>query len=322
MTDEPNGQAAPVFHIGLPRTGTTTLQRHLFSDPSLFCTGYEQRFWNKAGIGAPLPDSQIDIRTVKQIIEDLRSQLGSSRRLVFSNEGITSTRNILAVQQRYAERMKALHPSARVILTLRRQETLLRSRYTQMSKAKLWNAIGLVGPTQKFAADDIVHSESERLHKQLPMPRFEDWIKIGAAFQDHCWFSMLNYADLYSSYADTLGAENVKVLFFEDLVSDRGRFARELAEFIRIPVEPVLAATGNFTNVSPTGAGITRHFRRKSGKKVMSVAYVIRRLFKLDGMVEDNDQRLRALVKENWASQNKALSARLGEDLESRGYAV
>lgn len=322
MTDEPNGQAAPVFHIGLPRTGTTTLQRHLFSDPSLFCTGYEQRFWNKAGIGAPLPDSQIDIRTVKQIVEDLRSQLGSSRRLVFSNEGITSTRNILAVQQRYAERMKALHPSARVILTLRRQETLLRSRYTQMSKAKLWNAIGLVGPTQKFAADDIVHSESERLHKQLPMPKFEDWIKIGAAFQDHCWFSMLNYADLYSSYADTLGAENVKVLFFEDLVSDRGRFARELAEFIRIPVEPVLAATGNFTNVSPTGAGITRHFRRKSGKKVMSVAYVIRRLFKLDGMVEDNDQRLRALVKENWAPQNKALSARLGEDLESRGYAV
>jgi hypothetical protein len=231
MIDKPCGRIAPFVHIGLPRTGTTTLQRFLFSNASLFCTDYTRRFWNRAGIGIPLPESRIDLPTVRDVLQDVGSRLGSSQRLVFSNEGITSTGNILAVQPHYAQRMKALHPSPRVIITLRRQETLLRSHYTQMSKAKLWNAIGLVGPTQKFASEDAVHSESERLHRQLPLPKFEDWIKIGSMFQNNCWFSILNYADLYLSYANVLGAENVKVLFYEDLVSDRGHFAKELAEF-------------------------------------------------------------------------------------------
>jgi hypothetical protein len=54
----------------------------------------------------------------------------------------------------------------------------------------------------------------------------------------------------------------------------------------------------------------------------VSIAYVLRRLTKSDAMIDDNDPRLRAVVEENWASQNKALSVVLGEDLESRGYVL
>jgi hypothetical protein len=218
--------------------------------------------------------------------------------------------------------MKKLHPSTRVIITLRRQESLLRSRYTQMNKAKLWNALGLVGPTSRVASNEVVLVESERLHRRLPLPKFEDWIKIGSVFQNNCWFSMLNYADLYSSYSNTLGAENVKVLFFEDLASNQRRFAEQLAEFIGIPVEPVLVAIRQRANASPDGLEVPRHYVKKLGRKSVSIAYVLRRLTKSDGMIDDNDQRLRAVVEENWASQNKALSVVLGEDLESRGYVL
>jgi hypothetical protein len=294
----------------------------LFSDPSLFCTGFSRRFWNKAGIGIPLPDSQIDIPTAKEVLQGLCDRLQGSQRLVFSNEGITSVRNVLAMQQRYAERMKKLHPSTRVIIPLRRQESLLRSRYTQMSKAKLWNALGLVGPTSRVASNEVVLVESERLHRRLPLPKFEDWIKIGSVFQNNCWFSMLNYADLYSSYSNTLGAENVKVLFFEDLVSNQRRFAEQLAEFIAIPIEPVLVAIRQRANASPDGLEVSRHYVKKLGRKSVSIAYVLRRLTKSDAMIDDNDPRLRAVVEENWASQNKALSVVLGEDLESRGYVL
>jgi hypothetical protein len=54
----------------------------------------------------------------------------------------------------------------------------------------------------------------------------------------------------------------------------------------------------------------------------MGVGYVIRHLLKLDGTLTDNDLCLRAIVKENWAPQNKAISALLGEDLERRSYVL
>ena len=315
-----------ILHIGLPRTGTTTLQKFLFSDDSLFAPprGADQsisRFHLMAGIGRPLPDSLADIAGAKARLVEIRKAAGKDKIVLISQERITSLGNTLSTQRLYAERLGLVDPDARIIITFRRQQGLIKSRFTQFKIRKIWAALGMIDPRQN-PAEGKSKNETRKIMRVFFVPDFYEWSELGIENQHSCWFSMMNYFDLYNIYAEVLGPENVKVLFFEDLVNNKDYFARQLSEFIGINQERVVQAISKTTNTSPKDMGIWKRVKdniKKPGEGI-NPGYAIRHLLGLNKIIDENNQKLLDLVRTGYGLQNRKLADLLGEDLSQRGY--
>lgn len=210
-----------VLHIGLPKTGTTSLQNNLFVPHDAW-----------SFIGKPLvhtnqrmrrfirPIVEQDPAAYERGLEDYRSQviepcLREAGQLLLVSEEEFSTGTVRTRVDRFtiARRLHGIFPDARVLLTIRNQLDVLPSIYGQLLN------MGFMG-RQSFstwiAAELGKEGNQSRLH-------------------------LFDYAELIVLYQSLFGAEQLKVMLFEDLRADNDRFISEMCRFMQVDVEPALA---------------------------------------------------------------------------------
>jgi len=200
-------------HIGLPKTATTTLQQKVFpAHPGIRYLGPRAEYpeLDQAMSALCSADSlNYDAATGLEVVDRLMSSpLGGERPVVVSYEAVTAQGRDRRLK---AERLKGLFPDARIVFTVRRPEDMLVSVYFQWLK-------GFGG-------------------KMREAPGLDAWLDQD---QQDSWrgnFLRLQYEKVLELYRSLFGRANVLLVFFEDLIDDRAKFARQLSEFIGVDSE-------------------------------------------------------------------------------------
>jgi Sulfotransferase domain len=196
-------------HIGLPKTATTTLQQKVFaSHPGIFYLGPKANYpdFDEVMNGLCFADSlNYDAALGCRVLEKLFPAKDPGKPAVVSQEALSAQGRDRRLK---AERLKALFPEARIVLTVRRPEDLLVSVYFQWLK-------GFGG-------------------KRREVPSLDAWLERDWQDAGRGNFLRLQYAKLLELYRSLFGRTNVLLLFFEDLIEDRAKFARQLSEFIGV----------------------------------------------------------------------------------------
>lgn len=213
------------IHLGLPKTATTCLQDHLFTNHSRI-----HYFGKFIGGGFPatvrpvLLAKHCKIRTLDpgdireaSIGEQLEHAAENNLIPVLSNEGLSGGWGWKKSAQ--AKLLKKTFGNCRIILFVREPSSFIKSYYTQILKG--FNKRGL----------------SARWAKSLgEPPRYFDineWLS-------RAWYSLnspgqfLSYANTAKIYAKVFGRENVKIFIFEAFVQNPENFITSLCDHMGI----------------------------------------------------------------------------------------
>jgi hypothetical protein len=222
-----------VLHIGLPKTGTTTLQKAVF--PHLPGVAYAGKRIPGYGFATqPLGEAVAATISADSALADpapalaaavaeLRAQCGAGT-LVLSTESLAhpAARDLGLV----ADRLARAVPDARILITLRAQPALALSWYRSHGR---------------FAQYLFTHkTEAERIPAQL-MQR--DWWRLVAREPRGGLLAALDFDALVGCYERRFGGR-VTVLPLELLAADRAAYAARLAGALEVPASacaPLLA---------------------------------------------------------------------------------
>jgi hypothetical protein len=226
------GAYSVVCHIGLHKTASGALQRQFFpacSGVNLFTT--QQRYTDdfiravtcmdpiyfdaQAATGMVLPHMSVD------------------RVNLISNESLSGPPYAGLIEYGLDHRGPVLYnlreafPEARIIIVLRRQDSLARSLYRQYLKR---------GGTVRI--DRFFGVSRNRKPALMPLERFR-----------------------YSRYLDLLTGlfpAGVKFMLFEDFVADRQGFLSDLCDFIGVECPDIDLVAENATRLGPVGMEVSR----------------------------------------------------------------
>lgn len=205
-----------IIHPGFVKTATSTLQRHVFAKhPQIYFLG----------LPSPSPDLEWAVRHICQadtvhleperlhrVLANAIADVGHDKTVVISYENFalyeSKDKGLVAV------RLKQLFPAGRVLFTIRRQQDIIRSWY--LTKLRL--AI-----------------------KHKGFIPFDEWYWLGAR---EPWQSLLDdlpYTNTVDFYRQLFGPEHVRVFLFEELVRDPAQFGSELAPFLGLDRDGLMA---------------------------------------------------------------------------------
>ena len=195
------------IHIGYPKTGTTTLQRHLFGRLG----GYTPLIPGQPGTSPLYRELGENLRTapaadfLEATTRAFLAEVAAGGRLLWSDEQLAG--DICDVGQspeRVAERLHRLAPDARILVCVRHQGTLLGSLYSRYVKQG-----GYCG----FA--DFVEGRAPGFPVDL---------------------DRLAYDGLVRRYQQLFGADHVVVVAYEQWRGDQPAFVRAIASFLDQPL--------------------------------------------------------------------------------------
>lgn len=198
------------IHIGLPKTGTTTLQEAVFPHHSgLVFLGRRAGF---SEIDAALSDIcfadglDFDCKRHAMEVRNVMNDLSDDRRPRLISFETVSSHGTDRVMK--AERLARVFDGARIVMVVRRPEDMIVSAYLQFLRG--------FGRKIRYAPD------------------LEGWLDEQWSGRAHGIFCRLQFSKLRRAYQNIFGSENVLILLYEDLVSDRLAFAGQLASFVGI----------------------------------------------------------------------------------------
>jgi hypothetical protein len=335
-----------VLHIGYPKTGTTTLQRHVLSRHSgLHYLGkpYNEamRQWEK---GLLMLDSIFFDPLLGEYRHTIDRALGAAggRPVMISQEGfVISTRYLGHDLGRTARRLKAVfegdNRELAVAVCIRNQADLLLSYFHQLAK-------GDQKDFDRFLEEALDCRPGDLDPDTLVYPPDPDVRFLDALFYDR----VLGY------YASLFGQKNIRILLFEDFLADQAGYLGRLSEFVGIdPSETVALAKGKHERPSTKDGGTywrENHYSSLAIKLMKPVAEMKRRTRLRNFSLADSwagratmqtlyllDSRMAApasaatlklganqkeLINELYSVSNARLADTFGLPLAERGYPV
>lgn len=309
-----------VFHIGYPKTGTTTLQNCLLRNPQVHCLGETSRE-GRGGANDPctLPSQQLinavvgadttrfaaalpALRgTLETLLADGRPVLVSDEALTMAEYMRTPTRPrtpALSDHVEIAGRLRQLWPEARVLVSIREQKSFLVSFYLQ------------------------------RLRGDLKFVSFDGYIEAHMAnIGRRSILNVLRYDEMYAAYAEAFGGGQVRLMVFESYRDQFGRLIRLVADALGLSGDEAVAAwDGRHENKRGGGYAHARWIHRilSEGRFRLPDA-VFHRLHHIFTLVPDRveiDPAMAKRLDDFFAPSNRTLEAMTGLELSPLGYAV
>ena len=214
------------LHLGLPRTGTKTLQWQLFSrHPQIHYIGLwhrppgasrrrpPHRYRDRAAhefFESQLFERGTDLAELRRHWQALQAEADSDKVIAWSKE--TLSRGPLSTRRASAEVIWRLFRPCRVILTLREPVDHLESVYRQTVRQKV-----------------------VRRHAQKPsLSSIDAWLEDP---EEAPFAKIFDHAETVRCYRDLFGAESVKVMLFEKLKEDPQRFFADVCEHFGVDPE-------------------------------------------------------------------------------------
>jgi hypothetical protein len=199
-------RGATLLHVGMPKTGTTSLQMNLFiRHPEMHYLGKPLTVFSKPiarltrgitydpALDTPTELAAFEAEVVRPLIREARGPI-----VISEEEFATSTPTSTVSPDRIADRLAALFGDARILITVRSQAPAIRSLYRHMVR--------------------MGFSDGDSL---------EQWFEVNFDIAAHQ--SLFDYETIYQRYASRFGAERVHVLPFEWLRDDPERFVRSVS---------------------------------------------------------------------------------------------
>lgn len=223
-----------LLHVGLPKTGTTTLQQAIFPNHSqIFYLGKFFRTSIERGclsndvheVLQPLfwgHKKAFDTKETKRLCrEKIFPQVSEDKCLLVSYEvlGNRPTRTF----RRMLERAKEVFGSCRILFVLRNPLTQIPSEYLQNVEG------GFIDPNRREWMDTRCFLDIETWFAKKNMTRAK-----GGAVNDRGPFFSSNYIQNIQASIELLGKENVGVFLFEELQRQPEKYYRSIAQFIGI----------------------------------------------------------------------------------------
>jgi Sulfotransferase domain len=221
------------FHVGYPKTGTTTLQGNLFPFHSQidYLGKYIPSFWYRDDRLFSLIDELTTSGKLFWETGDLLSGILAGYRSASVKPAILiSTESFLHVSAvdigAAADRLKSLVPDARIIITIRNQLDLLESFF--------WNH-GAFGQYLFLAKE---------LDKNIRLPLcMSEWLEYQFGSMGNNMLPTLLFDKVVSCYWGLFGRENVCLLMQEEFRTEPAHFVCALAKFMGIDAEEAVTLT-------------------------------------------------------------------------------
>lgn len=217
-----------IVHIGYPKTATTSIQLNLLA--GLYSEGkieyinhlnkevdYAGHFYCRNVLnyimgGEYTTDVATELEELKKI--DANVSVISNENISFFCENFSwaySSGKAVNNVQRLKEVFEHIFDEVKILMTLRCQLTMIPSFYTQQY-------FSIIGEQHKFKD-------------------YGSWINENFGDEMSLENLMFNYAEMYKTYKDSFGVENVYVLLFEDLKKDKITSYGLLSQVLNVPIE-------------------------------------------------------------------------------------
>jgi hypothetical protein len=324
-------QRSPVIHIGLPKTGSTFLQRRVFPliHASNFYSSYNNSLPNSLGwvyrINGPWLASGLSRGALRSKLEEAFERemrnlsLSASREgcqsavgrfLLISSEGLVGvSSDPMLNADLCAELIRSQYPNARIVLILRRQDTWCASIYRQLV----------------FAED--------RYRRFIPFDEFfclndnDGLCRVPV--------SVLAWDRLVETYQRVFGKSCVCVLPFELLLADAKAFVSLVCDFLEVDVPPGIDLDVRENSQPPLSVyrrgplpqrlrKVLGGLRDRNGRFLYETSGLIndvKTMYKHEGRVyQPPKPAVLASIMHNLKEQNLRLSSLCGRDFGEYGY--
>lgn len=300
------------FHIGLPKSATSFLQKNLF--PLLDLDYLGKHYDSEVDHKSSSADFEKVFKRVfvlqpynlsSEYVDGIYDELGDHDKTLYSNEDMAgsyaeSFRNGYQI----AHNLKHAFPEAKIIFVIRKQDDFIESLYRQAVRQGYWMSVA------KF----IGYKNSE----------FRDYRLNYKANVD---LKTLNYSEWVEFYAGIFGRENLLVLPYEALKFHKEDFLNKLCRFLKVATKEPLRSSYENRSDSWLQLQVMRFFNLIFYKKVqnnLNRVFHFNKLMPLIGLrsIEKKflSSGLRDEIRASVAAGNKQLSEKYHLNLDEYGY--
>ncbi|MCU0286545.1 MAG: sulfotransferase [Acidobacteria bacterium] len=206
-----------VLHVGFSKTGTTTLQKHLFSRHSQ--VQYLGKPFNDNNFKTLLHQLIMQESTVydpselkKYLENEILKKYDPGKKIIVLSEEMLLSYSKTRDKGLVAQRLKEVFPFARVLFTIRDQFEILKAAY--LSRGRQLNYV----PTRYLG-----------LHVS-----FREWLALAFENVERSYLGHADYYKTIAYYAGLFGKDKICILLLEELIHNPTQYAGKLADFLGI----------------------------------------------------------------------------------------
>ncbi len=204
-----------IFHIGMPKTATSYLQKNFYPNLNLHYLGkhYDSKTKDKdfAKIFSELFSTQAFADT-DRLYRDIKSKMPDSSIILYSNELMSGTSRINFLNSfQISYHLKECFENPKIIFVIRKQDSFIESIYRQAIRG------GYSGSLKSF-----INYKRGKFNKSTPGKG--GWMDIYS----------LDYFRWAEHYRELFKEDNILILPYEKLKSNRDEFLKDIADFIGV----------------------------------------------------------------------------------------